>query len=98
MYHVFLGAPTAKEVLQTADSSASWDWTTVSSKPIKPQSSSDFSYLLPPATLEAASRRISLIYRNIIFQDNDGNNNDEDPFDTTQESEGLPFFFCNTGR
>ncbi|KAK7437955.1 hypothetical protein VKT23_018390 [Stygiomarasmius scandens] len=88
MYHVFLGAPTAKEVLQTADSSASWNWTTVSSKSIKPQSSSDFSYLLPPATLEAASRRISLIYRNIIFQDNDGNNNDEDPFDTTQESEG----------
>jgi len=93
MYHVFLGAPTAKEVLQTADSSASWNWTTVSSGPIKPQSSSDFSYLLPPATLEAASRRISLIYRNIIFQDNDGNNDDEDPFDTTQESEGLPFFF-----
>jgi hypothetical protein len=63
MFRVFLGAPSKVDVQQDP---SSYHWQTVSSK-----SSAEASQLplLPPATLEAASRRISLIYQNIIFDD-----------------------------
>ncbi|KAF5390790.1 hypothetical protein D9757_004430 [Collybiopsis confluens] len=43
--------------------------------PLEPPHPSSF--ILPPATLEAASRRISFLYQNAIFQDDD---QDEDEF------------------
>ena len=50
----------------------SYQWQTIESKSrgIQPPS-----IIFPPATLEAASRRVSLIYQNIIFKDQD----DEEP-------------------
>ncbi|THV01917.1 hypothetical protein K435DRAFT_377221 [Dendrothele bispora CBS 962.96] len=97
MYRIFLGAPTVQEVLQQDRNggSAPYNWVTISSdEPTTSQhSSSDFSgLLLPPATLEAASRRISLIYQNIIFQDKDEDEDieDEESFrDETQDFEDL---------
>lgn len=59
-YRVFTGAPSAKDVSQpTSD----YHWRTVSSKTP--------AYGFPPATLEAASLRISLLYQNIIFGESD---------------------------
>ncbi|EED79929.1 predicted protein [Postia placenta Mad-698-R] len=59
-YRVFTGAPSAKDVSQpTSD----YHWRTVSSKTP--------AYGFPPATLGAASLRISLLYQNIIFGESD---------------------------
>ncbi|TFK18162.1 hypothetical protein FA15DRAFT_675519 [Coprinopsis marcescibilis] len=70
MYRVFLGAPAASSL----DSGETYHWRTISSKSLASQASSKVrlgsrpgSFMLPPATLEAASRRISLIYENAIF-------------------------------
>lgn len=63
MFRVFLGAPSKADVQQDP---SSYHWQTVSSKSSTAASQLP---LLPPATLEAASRRISLIYQNIIFGD-----------------------------
>jgi hypothetical protein len=62
-YRVFLGAPSRAEMRQ---SSGSYQWQTVSSEPLRPAS-----VIFPPATLEAASRRISLIYQGVIFKEPD---------------------------
>jgi hypothetical protein len=62
-YRVFLGAPSRAEMRQ---SSGSYQWQTVSSEP-----SLSASVIFPPATLEAASRRISLIYQGVIFKEPD---------------------------
>lgn len=62
-YRVFLGAPSRAETQQTL---RSYQWQTVSS-----DFSPHASVIFPPATLEAASRRISLIYQNIIFTETD---------------------------
>jgi len=61
-FRVFLGAPSQKALRQESTES-SYHWQTIST------SSRSFSAILPPATLEAASRRISRIYENIIFND-----------------------------
>jgi hypothetical protein len=62
-YRVFLGAPSRAEMRQSPDS---YQWQTVSSEP-----SPSASVIFPPATLEAASRRISLIYQGVIFKEPD---------------------------
>ncbi|KAH6911075.1 hypothetical protein BKA70DRAFT_1370826 [Coprinopsis sp. MPI-PUGE-AT-0042] len=62
-YRVFLGAPSA----QAVDSDpGSYRWQTYSS-PRSLELTRTESFILPPATLEAASRRISLIYENALF-------------------------------
>ncbi|KAJ7031113.1 hypothetical protein C8F04DRAFT_708057 [Mycena alexandri] len=61
---VFLGAPRASEIHR---SPSEYHWQIVSSK-LAPEPSQGVLYL--PATLEAASRRISLMYQNVIFDDN----------------------------
>ncbi|KIM77516.1 hypothetical protein PILCRDRAFT_617244 [Piloderma croceum F 1598] len=62
-YRVFLGAPSRAEMRR---SSGSYQWQTVSSEPLP-----SASVIFPPATLEAASRRISLIYQGVIFKEPD---------------------------
>ncbi|KAG2022439.1 hypothetical protein CC2G_000188 [Coprinopsis cinerea AmutBmut pab1-1] len=68
-YRVFLGAPPASAL----NSEAPYHWQTFSSGSLLSQPASTKiisrteSFFLPPATLEAASRRISLIYQNAIF-------------------------------
>ncbi|CCM03885.1 uncharacterized protein FIBRA_06036 [Fibroporia radiculosa] len=63
-YRVFTGAPSIADLNRDPNS---YHWRTVSSAELS-------SHPLPPATLEAASRRISLLYQNIIFH----NDSDED--------------------
>ncbi|PPQ66050.1 hypothetical protein CVT24_000232 [Panaeolus cyanescens] len=70
-YRVFLGAPTRAEL---ANEAASYRWTTTSSgdKPSIPRTRTlplTQSVVLPTATLEAASARISLIYKDLLFND-----------------------------
>ncbi|KAJ4473091.1 hypothetical protein J3R30DRAFT_762802 [Lentinula aciculospora] len=71
MYHVFLGAPSAQTLVQSHQA-IPYRWTTCTPQGIKepPVPFSSYS-LLPRATLEAASRRISLMYQNAIFQDDE---------------------------
>ena len=75
-YRVFLGAPSPQDLANIDSSAASaYHWQTVSSSSRLPSKSSSTrfiatqSFILPPATLEAASRRISLIYQNVIFDE-----------------------------
>ncbi|OBZ71048.1 hypothetical protein A0H81_09290 [Grifola frondosa] len=70
-FRVFTGAPSANEIIYPANS---YHWHTVSRIP----SQSPPPLNLPPATVEAASRRISLLYENIIFHDSQT----EDPNDS----------------
>ncbi|KAI0935374.1 hypothetical protein AcV7_003829 [Taiwanofungus camphoratus] len=63
-YRVFLGAPRHKDLTQQSNIH---HWHTVSSCKPPPLS-------LPKATLEAASRRISLLYQNVIFRDSEEDN------------------------
>lgn len=62
-YRVFLGAPSASEI-QVDQSRYRWE-TVESAEP--PQTS----IIFPAATLDAAGRRISLLYENTIFDDTD---------------------------
>ncbi|KZT71673.1 hypothetical protein DAEQUDRAFT_92262 [Daedalea quercina L-15889] len=62
-YRVFLGAPPASEINVAVDGTA-YHWKTVS--PVGEQD-----VTLPTATIEAASRRISALYENIIFHEDD---------------------------
>ncbi len=72
MYRVFLGAPTISEI--GADP-ASYAWQTFSSNALSskslhvPQPTQPVA--LPLATLEAASHRISLIYKDIVFEEDE---------------------------
>ncbi|KIJ16611.1 hypothetical protein PAXINDRAFT_162335 [Paxillus involutus ATCC 200175] len=66
-YRVFLGAPSAADVDKDPKS---YVWKTIQDpSPSTQPSQSLFPY--PPATLDAASRRISLLYQNVIFDDTD---------------------------
>ncbi|KAJ7499685.1 hypothetical protein FB451DRAFT_1206199 [Mycena latifolia] len=71
---VFLGAPSASDIHRNP---TEYHWRTLSSPKPATQSSSQAA-LYPPATLEAASRRISLMYQNVIFDDS---KEEEDPDD-----------------
>ncbi|KIJ46320.1 hypothetical protein M422DRAFT_250368 [Sphaerobolus stellatus SS14] len=55
-YRVFLGAPKTGSLCAVGQSSS---WHTVNSSEVPP--------LLPPATLERAEHRISMLYKNVIF-------------------------------
>ncbi|KAJ6617654.1 hypothetical protein B0H10DRAFT_1796993 [Mycena sp. CBHHK59/15] len=71
---VFLGAPRASEINR---SPSEYHWRTVSSI----AESDPDTIIYPPATLEAASHRISLIYQNVIFdesEEDDPNNPADD--------------------
>ncbi|KAJ7174390.1 hypothetical protein C8R46DRAFT_892412 [Mycena filopes] len=72
---VFLGAPRASDIHR---SPKEYIWRTVSSKPASaPGEPSQAAPYYLPATLEAASRRISLMYQNVIFDDS--KDEEEDP-------------------
>ncbi|KAK7049280.1 hypothetical protein VNI00_005881 [Paramarasmius palmivorus] len=78
---VFTGAPTARALRMTRAGPVQDQWINVSSsQPLKPRKSSlDFTSLYPPATLDAASRRISeIIYRHAIFQDEGEHDGEQD--------------------
>ncbi|KAF7972297.1 hypothetical protein HWV62_18464 [Athelia sp. TMB] len=62
-FRIFLDAPTLSELVHP---STAYHWTTVASLS---HSSSSKSVIFPAATLAAASRRISLLYENVIFED-----------------------------
>ena len=79
MYRVFLGAPLLSEL---PNDSRSYSWRTVSStstglmksqstskNPVQLHPTQSISNLLPLSTLEAASYRISLIYKDVVFGD-----------------------------
>ena len=71
MYRVFLGAPSEADIHNDA---SSYKWNTISSSDSNSKSTrlateGTPSLIFPLATLEAASHRISLIYKNIIFDD-----------------------------
>ncbi|KAJ4470574.1 hypothetical protein C8J55DRAFT_563903 [Lentinula edodes] len=86
MYHVFLGAPSAKSLSKSSRENLQYTWTKVCSPQgvtNGPPLSLSLPYSLPPpATLEAASRRISLIYQNAIFQDTES---EEEPEELQEE-------------
>ncbi|KAJ7618429.1 hypothetical protein FB45DRAFT_931632 [Roridomyces roridus] len=75
---VFLGAPSASEVHRSADE---YHWRTVAwkSHPTSTQAA-NATRVYPPATLDAATRRISLMYNNVIF--NEGKEEEEEPDET----------------
>ncbi|KAF8079307.1 hypothetical protein FPV67DRAFT_109872 [Lyophyllum atratum] len=86
MYRIFLGAPSIADLDKDP---SSYQWQTIPSTsrqiaPAKRTISATQSIVFPAATLEAASRRISLIYKNIIFDDGP----EEDQFDG-QDEEGV---------
>lgn len=56
MYSIFLGAPSASALNEDP---RNYEWKTISLPGSLP----------PPATLDAATRRISLYYQNIIFRE-----------------------------
>ncbi|KAG1827631.1 uncharacterized protein BJ212DRAFT_1572955, partial [Suillus subaureus] len=62
-FRVFLGAPSVSDLRK--DPAGSYTWKTI--EPSLAEASQALLY--PPATLEAASRRISLLYQNVIFDD-----------------------------
>jgi hypothetical protein len=71
MYRVFLGAPSKADIFNDTNS---YRWHTISSSDSYSRSTrlgveGTQSFIFPLATLEAASHRISLIYKNIIFDD-----------------------------
>lgn len=72
MYRLFLGAPSVVEI--DVDPS-SYSWRTISShtasSKVTSKVQSTQSLVLPRATLEAASHRISLIYKDVVFEDED---------------------------
>ncbi|KAF7301063.1 hypothetical protein MIND_00670200 [Mycena indigotica] len=87
---VFLGAPPASDVHRPL---GDYEWRTASSTVVNPSKSTvtrqHSMYLtaqqldeLPPATLEAVSRRISLVYQNVIFNDADEDDGEEDKSET----------------
>jgi len=63
-FRVFLGAPSISDLKKDP---RSYTWKTIE----PPSAEVSQALVYPPATLEAASRRISLFYQNIIFDDSD---------------------------
>lgn len=97
-FHVFLKAPTTKDLKETTisqDLGCHYQWHT-SSYPDSHHGVEDLSRntssRLPSATLEVASRRISMLYENIIFRDNHENGEDEyiGELDSVQGGQNLP--------
>ena len=59
-YRVFLGAPSAQDIAQ--QTATSWRWEHFSSTPTSQS-------VVPSQDFEAASRRISKLYENVIFNE-----------------------------
>jgi hypothetical protein len=68
-YTVFLGAPTPSSTLD--DEGVSYQWRTLASTldPVTQDTSTDLFAGFPSSALDAASRRISTMYENVIFAD-----------------------------
>ncbi len=81
MYRVFLGAPSIADLNRAPDASYHWEHFTEQLGE-KVEESQFVNALLPPSTLAAASRRISRLYENIIFQ------NDE-PIESRESERGT---------
>ncbi|KAH9932464.1 uncharacterized protein B0H18DRAFT_985642 [Fomitopsis serialis] len=79
-HRVFLGAPLAREINEDKEA---YHWQTVSS--IGPRN-----ITLLPDTIEAASRRISALYENIIFQDDDDESHYLSVMDVAQNLQMSP--------
>ena len=80
-FRVFLGAPSAADV-DTDPNGYVW-------QTLQEPSSISQAFVYPPATLDAASRRISLLYQNVIFSDSQ----DPDPdhvFASEKDDDGRP--------
>ncbi|KAG9226781.1 hypothetical protein CCMSSC00406_0009699 [Pleurotus cornucopiae] len=69
MFRVFLGAPTKNDISKDP---ASFRWQTVSSTSPSASTRPAGTQPFPPATLQAASVRISQFYKHIIFDDEEG--------------------------
>ncbi|KAF4579434.1 hypothetical protein EYR36_001246 [Pleurotus pulmonarius] len=69
MFRVFLGAPSKNDISKDP---ASFHWQNVSSTSPLASTRPAGTQPLPPATLQAASLRISQFYRHIIFDDEEG--------------------------
>lgn len=88
-YHVFLGAPTASELSSNGkDSHYEWQSVTDGLAPLA-------NYIIPPATLEETSRRISKLYADIDFHDDSEEDVDTglleiDDTEHTADHTGLP--------
>ncbi|KAI0708902.1 hypothetical protein C8T65DRAFT_718368 [Cerioporus squamosus] len=67
-YYVFYGAPTAKDLFSPQPS---YSWQTITVPRVDP-----LPLTLPPSTLAAASRRISMLYDKVIFEET---GDDQDP-------------------
>ncbi|KAI0829741.1 hypothetical protein BC628DRAFT_1063783 [Trametes gibbosa] len=82
-YHVFTGAPAARNVSGTP---TQFEWRTITFRPLKPPP-----LTLPPATLAAASRRISMMYENVIFVEHHDGDDDMGalPADTSHGDEDV---------
>ncbi|KAL0946329.1 hypothetical protein HGRIS_012567 [Hohenbuehelia grisea] len=82
MYRIFLGAPTAEEL---DNDPSSYSWNTYSSAP---SFSATQNLAFSTLQLEEASRRVSRVYENVIFKDNDedDNDNEETQEDTSAQS------------
>lgn len=65
-YRVFLGAPSSKDIYDGLDINEKRSTNRWSTVPV-PKSPPEFS----SGTMEAVSRRISMLYENIIFDDKD---------------------------
>ncbi|KAG1809728.1 hypothetical protein EV424DRAFT_1328193 [Suillus variegatus] len=81
-FRVFLGAPSVSDLKK--HSAGSYTWKTIE----HPSAEASQALLYPPATSEAASRRISLLYQNIIFDDCDEEALDQERVDKSAWPEG----------
>jgi hypothetical protein len=70
-YTVFLGAPSPSSTLN--DDGISYQWRTITSTlgPASQDTSTDLFAGFPSSALDAASHRISVMYENVIFVDED---------------------------
>lgn len=94
-FHVFLKAPTSAEFAREDDEHTR-QWHTFSTA--SPLGSADITadsagaVGLPSATLEAASRRISMHYENVIFKDVTSEDEDEEARDVPGNTQGMRMF------
>ena len=85
-YTVFLGAPSPSSALNDVDDSVLYQWRTLPStaNPVLNDTSVDSFSGYPSSALDGASRRISVMYENMIFTDDE-----EDKGDTQTVEEEL---------
>ena len=67
-YRVYLGAPPASDIDKGIDE---YQWQTVSESSATPVSQRYVDITLPATAIDSASKRISALYENIIFREDD---------------------------